>query len=127
MNLYSETMEVLSRNGKTFDDVIAICGSEFQITKEDFVKYSNTDYDDGFGALEVAEDLVIIGNDFWLERYEYDGSECWEFKVMPEYKILPFKPITALTVRQRKDDLIGWVTLSELNEVESKYNEEVPG
>lgn len=100
MNLYKETMEVLEEHGKTFDDVVAVCGEKFQITKDDFVKYSKTEYDNGYGVPQVAEDLLIIGADFWLERHEYDGAEWWEFKSMPKYKELPFKNITALTTRQ---------------------------
>lgn len=122
MNLYKETIEILAENGRTFDDVVAICGSEFQITKEDFIRYSNTEYDSGFGGPEVAEDLLVVGYDFWLERHEYDGSEWWEFKTMPKYKHLPFKEVTALTVRQalmnNVDCSCGWETLSRLNPTE---------
>ena len=37
-NLWEETIGVLANNNKSFDDVIAICGNDFQITKEDFEK-----------------------------------------------------------------------------------------
>ena len=122
MNLYKETIGILTQNDRTFDDVVAICGNEFQITKDDFVKYSNTEYDSGYGAPEVAEDLLVVGNDFWLERHEYVGSECWEFKAMPKYKELPFKEVTAFTVIQARrngvDCLCGWETLTRLNPTE---------
>lgn len=45
MNLWNETIAVLKSNGKTFDDVLTICGNEFQITKDDFKKYAN-EYDE---------------------------------------------------------------------------------
>lgn len=32
MNLWNETIAELKNNGKTFDDVLTICGNEFQIT-----------------------------------------------------------------------------------------------
>lgn len=118
INLWDETIKILEVHKKTFDNVVAICGNDFQITKEDFIKYSNTDYDAGYGAPEVAEDLIIIGDDFWLERHEYDGSEWWEFKRMPKYEDLPFKHITALTVEQARANNVvccGWETLDSLN------------
>ena len=96
MNLWIETIDELDKHGKTFEDVLAVCGNEFRITKGDFKKYANTEYDSGYGAPEVAEDLLVIGADFWLERHEYDGAEWWEFKQMPKYEELPFKTITAL-------------------------------
>lgn len=124
MNLYEETIEILEEHGKTLDDVIGICGADFQITKDDFIKYSNTEYDAGYGSPEVAEDLLIIGADFWLERHEYDGSEWWEFKQLPQYKHLPFKKISALTVRQAYrngvDCRIGWEALKNLQQEEQK-------
>jgi len=41
------------------------------------------EYDSGYGATKVAKDLVIVGEDWWLERCEYNGSEWWEFKTLP--------------------------------------------
>lgn len=117
-NLWEETNKALKAKSKSFNDVVAICGNDFQITKEDFKKYSKTEYDNGYGSPQVAEDLVIIGDDFWLERHEYDGAEWWEFKDMPNYKELPFKPITALTVEQAQENgvdcTVGWETLANL-------------
>ena len=128
MNLWKETIEILRKNGKSFKDIVAIRGDEFQITKEDFVKYSNTDYDDGFGSPKVAEDLVVIGSDFWLERHEYDGSEWWEFKSTPKYKDFPFKTITALTVNQAQENGVdcscGWENLGSLNSYETEEEAE---
>lgn len=119
MDLYKETIEELREYGKTLDDVVAICGEEFQIEKDDFIKLSKTKYDSGFGAQEVAKDLLVIGKDFWLERHEYDGSEWWEFKELPKYVDLPFKKITALTVGQAAKNGVycscGWESLADLN------------
>jgi hypothetical protein len=28
--------------------------------------------------------IIVVGKDWWLERHEYDGSEWWEFKTMPD-------------------------------------------
>ena len=57
------------------DDVVWIGGSDFEISREEFLKLADCPYDAGYGAPEVATDLVLVGNDFWLERQEYDGSE----------------------------------------------------
>lgn len=116
--LWEETIQILEDNGKSFSDVVSICGKKFQITKEDFEKYSKTYYDNGYGAAEVAEDLMVIGEDFWLERHEYDGSEWWEFKTIAKWEDLPFKHINALTVNQARVNGVkscGWETLSSLN------------
>lgn len=83
-NLWEETIEFLKENGKTFEDVLFIQGEDFKVTKENFESVAKkTDYDDGFGAQHVATDLVLVGDNWWIERAEYDGSEWWEYKSIP--------------------------------------------
>lgn len=108
-NLWEETIEFLKENDKTFDDVLFIQGEDFKVTKENFeIVAKKTNYDSGFGAQRVATDLVLIGDGWWIERCEYDGSEWWEFKTIPTEK--------------DKVELIYhlgngmWDTLKELNE-----------
>lgn len=76
---WDETIGVLKSYGKTFDDVEWIGGDEFEISKENFRNISHFYYDDGYGWQEVAKDLKIIGKDFIMIRWEYDGSEGWEY------------------------------------------------
>jgi len=110
-NLWEETISELKDGGKTYDDVVAVCCFDFCIPKSNFEEIAKrTDYDSRFGAQHVATDLMIVGDDFWLERHEYDGSEWWEYKTIPtipqEVKIV--------------DNLAGgmWNTLGELIEDE---------
>jgi hypothetical protein len=84
MNLLSETVDALSNSGKTRSDVRWIGSTNYgYFDWWHFVKIANIEYDDGYGAAEVARDLVIVGDDWWLERNEYDGSEWWTFKKLP--------------------------------------------
>ena len=95
-NLRSETMSILSKHGKTWDDVIGVCGNEFQITKEQFLELSDILYHNRYGKQVIAYDLKIVGKDFWLERNEEDGLECWEFKQIPDIANLPTVSIDTL-------------------------------
>ena len=95
-NLWKETICDLAENGKTWDDVIGVCCGDFQITKSQFEKLSNREYDNGYGGAEVAQDLMIVGAYFWLERHEYDGSEWWEYKQMPNIKEKPLVSVDRL-------------------------------
>lgn len=121
MNLLLETLSVLVKNNKTVKDVLWVGCPEFKSSWENFEKIANIEYDEGYGAPEVATDLVIVGDGFWLERAEYDGSEWWEFKTMPKVPTA-MKVIKALTVDQGKilnaskgKGWCGWMTLDELN------------
>lgn len=107
-NLWTETVEFLEKYDKTLDDVLYIQGDDFEITKENFEKVAKkTDYDGGYGAQHVATDLVLVGEDWWIERHEYDGAEWWEFKSIPKKKKY-MKNITKLGVGM-------WDTLEEMN------------
>ena len=110
-NLWEETLRILTGHNKNFDDVMYIQGSDFEITKEDFEQVAKmSNYNSGFGSVKVAEDLVIVGDDWWLERHDYDGNEWWEYKEKPKQ------------INEIKDvwNLAGgmWNTLAELNEIE---------
>lgn len=82
-NLLRETVDVLEKYGKTVEDIEWIGSGDGYIALEVFVKLANVHYDAGYGTVEIAEDLLIVGEDWWLERGEYDGSEWWEFKTVP--------------------------------------------
>lgn len=108
-NLWEETLRELATYGKTFKDVKYIQGSDFAITKENFEQVAKkSEYYSGFGTAKVAEDLVIVGDVWWLERHEYDGSEWWEYKETPK-QINEVKEASCLA-----DGV--WNTLAELNE-----------
>ena len=110
-NLWEETLRNLATRGKTFKDVKYIQGSDFGITKENFEQVAKkSEYNSSFGASKVAEDLVIVGDDWWLERHEYDGSEWWEYKETPK-RINEIKEVSCLA-----DGM--WNTLAELNKFE---------
>lgn len=80
MNLLDETLKVIKDNGFTEQDVEWVGNDEFHFSFEHFKNIANIEYDSGYGAQEVASDLVIVGKGWWMERHEYDGSEWWEFK-----------------------------------------------
>ena len=85
MNLLNETRDILLSNNKTFDDVIFIGDrtTHTKMTVKDFLEHANVEYNGGYGIEEINTELILVGKDFWLERHEYDGSEWWEYKSMP--------------------------------------------
>jgi len=85
-NFLEETIEALNENGKDFfKDVEFIAVEGCVVKKEYFMKYANFEYDNGYGVAIIPLNFIIVGKDWWLERYEYDGAEGWEFKTMPNF------------------------------------------
>jgi hypothetical protein len=65
---------------------------EYAISWEEFCKLKPQKYYSGFGEQEIAHDLVVVFEDgSYLERYEYDGSECWHYKKTPQISNNPKK------------------------------------
>ena len=86
MNLLNETLNILKENGKTTADVrwVGRASISAKCGWDDFSKQADFEYNDGYGWQEIPADLVVVGDNWWLERAEYDGSEWWEFKTIPK-------------------------------------------
>lgn len=50
---------------------------------EEFLKSIDFNYDNGYGSQEF-EGYLWLKDGTWAERHEYDGSEWWEYKKLPE-------------------------------------------
>lgn len=82
MNLLEETQDAIIDSGHTAKDIIFIGSkvSEHSCTWGEFSILADTEYDNGFGGQEVAQDLIIVFSDgAQLWRDEYDGSEWWAY------------------------------------------------
>lgn len=106
MNLLSETLDKMRQKVKTPDDVEQVTWAVItkQVTLKDgepafqseerwcswktFAEAARTiDYDNGYGHQEIEDSLEILFKDgSWLQRWEYDGSEGWEY-VVPRSRI----------------------------------------
>lgn len=117
-NLLKETEKILKECNKDIDDIVWVGTYNHFVNKEDFIKLADTDYDGGYGGVNVATNLLIVGNDWWLERDEYDGSEWWEYKTIPHKPAEELK-LKALTVEQAcalgQEDCFSDQTLEDLN------------
>lgn len=107
MNLLNETIEFLKKNGLTPNDVLWVGSKDLKTDWDNFANVADIDYDGGFGGQEIAQDLLIVGSDWWMERGEYDGSEWWEFKRKPQ------EPQSKKGLRSVKGGV--WRSLMEIN------------
>lgn len=87
-NFLFETMEFLMKHKKHENDIkwIGSKDGKYSMTWKEFVKLSNFEYDHGYGGSEIPLDLVIVGEDWWMSRGEYDGAEWWELNTKPILK-----------------------------------------
>ena len=82
-NLLQETLSVLQEHGKTKEDVLW-CGSDSlgHFSWAVFEKFADVEYDENDDSPHVNIDLLIVGKDFWLERW-YDADmylEWWLYR-----------------------------------------------
>lgn len=119
-SLLAETLVVL-RHQKINEEDIEWVGSldgKMAISWEEFKTIAKeTYYYSGFGAQEIAYDLVVVGSNWWLDRHEYDGNERWVFHNKPVKKEgEPFKFVCVNNCANKGK--IGWHSLADLHEVE---------
>ena len=65
------------------EELIILKDKHTQKDLNSFLKKLDFDYDSGYG-LQFLYGTVWLKDGTWLERREYDGSEWWEHKVLPE-------------------------------------------
>ena len=84
-NLLIETVEVLKKYGLTPTAVrwVGTKDGAQSVSWNQFAKLADREYDSGYGTANVRSNLVVVGDTWWLERSEYDGSEWWAFKRLP--------------------------------------------
>lgn len=83
-NLLEETLHMLKANGKTVTDIQFCTIQDKWFPWNQFIELANFEYDEGYGGHEIDESLMVVGDNWWLERHEYDGSEWWEYKERPD-------------------------------------------
>ena len=111
MNLLYETIQAIEDSGHEVQDIVFIGSiySGHSCTWTEFLLLADIEYNNGFGAQEVAYDLVIVfgdGSTMW--RNEYDGSGWWEYS----------RPVKIPNEQKQISKLTGdmWASLAELHE-----------
>lgn len=118
MNLLAETIEDLEANKRAASEVkwVGSRDGKYAMTWDEFTKVANVDYDNGFGGQEIASDLVVVGDAWWLERHEYDGSEGWSFKTTPTLQD-GYKPFSTVNNGD------SWCNVGDMNKPGGKYGD----
>jgi hypothetical protein len=92
ISFYDETINMLTKYNKNINDVLFVRTNVAQCSIEEFLNLiKDYKYKNGYGREYINLDLKIVGDDWWLERQEYDGSEWWVYKEKP-------KPINTIGV-----------------------------
>jgi hypothetical protein len=116
-NLLKETKEAITNSGHSENDIIFIGSDKFEYscTWEEYKRLTDVEYDQGYGIVQVAFDLIIVFSDGnIIFRWEDDGSEWWKYYTQFNFR-LPgkTKPINRIFIFPT--DKSGWKKLKELN------------
>ena len=88
MNAKQELLEELETHNKTIDNIVAIIVTYEpdckHVRKIKSLEELDFNYYNGYGGQEL-DGYVLLDDQDWLERHEYDGSEWWEYKKYPSY------------------------------------------
>ena len=90
INFRKETLDAIKDSNHKIEDVMFV-GSydgKYRMDINKFLEKSDFEYDDGYGSSEIATDLIVFFHDkTYLSRWEYDGSEGWEYNNILDYKV----------------------------------------
>jgi hypothetical protein len=112
-NLLQETLAHLDECQLTPQDVLWVGTANQWFTWDEFALIANIAYDGGYGAQQIANDLVVVGQDWYLDRDEYDGAEGWELRRVPTRP--PLHRVPAFVACSQVDHLVGWRDLATIN------------
>lgn len=115
-NLLAETIQAVVASGHSIQDVKCVRSRDgrYATTWKEFAEIANFNYDAGFGAAHVAQDLVVeFQDDTFLYRQEYDGSEWWAHS-------RPLIPVSINPAKITKVEARYWSELEDIHE----YQEE---
>jgi hypothetical protein len=126
INFLDETKTVLAEHGRSVNDVMW-CGTQDGLSVCSWSEFADMSadiwYDNGFGGEEINDEFVIVGNDWWLERHSYDGSEWWEYKSLPRPTQCPL-PFRKTLIAETHSDLEAEMERARLMEYADKLCEE---
>lgn len=90
MEIYNELEDILKENNKNFNDIIFITTKNYDVDIKEFIK--ETKKVNAIGHSEFCLEsyyeieLKIVGVDWWIELFEYDGWYIFTFKQYPKLK-----------------------------------------
>lgn len=105
MNLYEELKYTIKRNKRKMSDIQWVGNRKYKVNLEDFLKMAQeTYYTQGYSDLQFPEDLIVRGEDFWVEVDDYDGSLSLEFKLIPTEpkRELKLESLNQISVKKEK-------------------------
>lgn len=74
---------------------------------QEFLKALDFTYNSGYGRQYIFG-TIWFENGVWYDRYEYDGSECWQRNKYPGIPpILEFSPIVQTIVAEQEEEWDG--------------------
>ena len=81
-NFLEDTLYSLARAGRKSTEVVWVGSSDgkYAISWTEFVRIASFEFDDMSTPRCIAIDLVVVGKDFCMRRYEYQsGRDGWVF------------------------------------------------
>src|ERR1700687_1689807 len=79
-NLLIETLEMLEEYDLNESDIKWVGNLKEKMSWENF---KDRIKDINYNRIELEDDLIIVGDSWWIERFEYDGFYSWELKKHP--------------------------------------------
>lgn len=88
MTLLEETIDIIKESGYSESDILYCTSQGFWFSWDNYKHIANIDHKERWSSLDIPSDLVIVGNNFWLER---DFSYYNRYFVLKTFPVKPEK------------------------------------
>lgn len=85
VNLKRETEMKLREHGKGVDDIVWLGEvDKYRVSNRHMLNYLDVEYNNDYTGYQIPHSLVVVGEDWWLERVAEISYEEWIFKTLPQ-------------------------------------------
>jgi len=111
-NLLEETLLALDLYGKSEADIKWVGSYTHRAKWKDFKKAADVVYDASTLSEDIVpEDLLIVGEDWWMERVERRLTRSWVFKRLPKE---PKEKIKLKKLIGKISDNLHWINKTKV-------------
>ena len=89
---YEETLGALERYGHKPEEVKYVFNKDFYCSWEEFHKRAMFLYHNDDDSTHIDPTLLIVGDNWWMGRYNFAGIEGWYYREVPSKDKQTYNP-----------------------------------
>lgn len=89
---YEETLDALKKHGHKPEEIKYVFNKDFYCSWEEFYKRAMFLYHNDDDSTYIDPTLLIVGDNWWMGRYNFAGIEGWYYREVPSKDKQTYNP-----------------------------------